>query len=86
MRQPSEIRTVAAPSIFLIDAPTADVSATAIRRRSAAGESIAGLVPTPVRQHIERHELYATSTPAFSSRLDAATDRTHTAGGLHGQD
>ena len=32
----------ATPSIFLIDAPTANVSATAIRQRSANGESIAG--------------------------------------------
>jgi nicotinate-nucleotide adenylyltransferase len=45
---------------ILIDAPTADVSATTIRNRVAAGESIAGLVPPAVRQHIERHGLYAT--------------------------
>ena len=45
---------------LLIDAPTADVSSTAIRRRIAAGESIAGLVPPGVRQHIEQHGLYAT--------------------------
>ena len=43
-----------------IDAPTADVSATSIRKRRAAGESIAALVPPAVRQHIERHGLYAT--------------------------
>jgi nicotinate-nucleotide adenylyltransferase len=45
---------------ILIDAPTADVSSTAIRRRIAARESIAGLVPPGVRQHIEQHGLYAT--------------------------
>jgi len=45
---------------ILIDAPTADVSSTGIRRRIAAGESIAGLVPPAVRQHIEQHGLYAT--------------------------
>ena len=45
---------------ILIDAPTADVSSTSIRRRIAARESIAGLVPPVVRQHIEQHGLYAT--------------------------
>ena len=51
------------PLIFLIDAPTADVSSTAIRRRLAAGESIAGLVPPGVQQHIEQHGLYTSMTP-----------------------
>lgn len=46
--------------IVAIDARTADVSATDIRRRIAAGESIAGLVPPAVRQHIDQHELYRT--------------------------
>jgi len=45
---------------IFIDAPTADVSATSVRKRMAAGESIAALVPPAVRQHIERHGLYAT--------------------------
>ena len=45
---------------IFIDAPTPDVSATSIRRKMAAGESIAALVPPAVRQHIERHGLYAT--------------------------
>jgi nicotinate-nucleotide adenylyltransferase len=45
---------------ILIDAPTADVSSTSIRRRIAARESIAGLVPPGVRQHIDQHGLYAT--------------------------
>ena len=48
--------------IFLIDAPTADVSATAIRRARARRESIAGLVPPAVQQHIERHALYEDAT------------------------
>ncbi len=46
------------PSIVLIDAPTADVSSTAIRQRRAAGLSIDTLVPPLVRQHVERHGLY----------------------------
>ncbi len=46
------------PSIVLIDAPTADVSSTAIRQRRAAGLSIDSLVAPLVGQHIERHGLY----------------------------
>lgn len=70
------------PSIFLIDAPTADVSATAIRQRCANGQSIAGLVAPAVGQHIERHALYLTTMPG-----DAGTDsrRASAAGRLHGQ-
>lgn len=71
------------PSIFLIDAPTADVSATAIRVRAGRGEPIAGLVPPAVRQHIEQHALYSA---AFAGELGADAQRTPTAGRLHGQD
>jgi len=35
-----------------------DVSSTEIRRRVAAGESIANLVPPPVASYIARHRLY----------------------------
>ncbi len=59
----------ARPTIFLIDAPTADVSSTAIRRRSAAGQSIAGMVPPAVGQHIEQHGLY-TSTLGDRDAVD----------------
>jgi nicotinate-nucleotide adenylyltransferase len=51
------------PLILLLDTPTADVSSTAIRERRARGESIDGLVPDAVRQHIEQHALYASTTP-----------------------
>jgi nicotinate-nucleotide adenylyltransferase len=71
------------PSIFLIDAPTADVSSTAIRRSLAEGASIAGLVPAAVQQHIEQHALYSAS-PLGDFGVDTA--RTSTAGRLHGQD
>ena len=83
MTGPSEAATRTTPSIFLIDAPTANVSATAIRQRSAHGESIAGLVPPAVGQHIERHALYATT-----SLTEPGTDthRPPAAGRLHGQD
>jgi nicotinic acid mononucleotide adenylyltransferase len=71
------------PSIFLIDAPTADVSSTAIRQRLAGGGSIAGMVPEPVRQHIEQHALYAASDPGAAG---VNVPRTSAAGRLHGED
>ena len=46
------------PSIFLVDAPTPDVSSTGIRKRLAAGEPITGLVPAAVERHIVQHGLY----------------------------
>jgi len=67
--------------IILLDAPTSDVSSTAIRERRIQGESIAGLVPDSVRQHIEQHGLYS-SAPAghrTSDRTPASA-----AGRLHG--
>src|SRR5438128_1929110 len=51
------------PLILLIDALTADVSSTAIRRRVAEGESISGLVTPTVQQHIEQHGLYTPMMP-----------------------
>jgi nicotinate-nucleotide adenylyltransferase len=71
------------PLIILIDAPTADVSSTAIRERMAAGESIAGLVLPRVRQHIEQHGLYTSITPG---RRAGDAQQTSPAGRLHGQD
>jgi nicotinate-nucleotide adenylyltransferase len=68
------------PLIILLDAPTADVSATAIRERRATGESIAGLVPPHVQQHIEQHGLYSSMTPG-RRKLDAT--RSQAAGRLH---
>jgi len=47
----------------LIDAPTADVSSTAIRQRCAAGETVAGMVPPTVQHHIEQHGLYSSRMP-----------------------
>lgn len=46
------------PAVFLVDAPTPDVSSTDIRRRLRAGQSITGLVPRQVETHILRHGLY----------------------------
>lgn len=45
-------------SIFLVNAPTPEVSSTEIRRRLRAGEAIGGLVPPAVEGHIRRHGLY----------------------------
>ena len=74
---------VPSPSIFLITARTADVSSTAIRQRIAAGESIAGMVPPAVQQHIEQHGLYA-SAAAEPRASDSLNSRA--AGRLHGED
>ena len=44
--------------VVLIEAPTPNVSSTAIRRRVAQGETVVGMVPAGVLQHIEQHGLY----------------------------
>jgi nicotinate-nucleotide adenylyltransferase len=76
-----------ATSIFLIDAATADVSATAIRGRVASREPIAGMVPAAVQQHIEQHGLYASSSETSGDLTGGITSqRTSAAGRLHGQD
>ena len=71
------------PMIVLIDACTADVSATAIRRRIAARESIATLVPPAVQHHIEQHGLY---TPTPPERRSGDPDDEPAAERLHGED
>jgi nicotinate-nucleotide adenylyltransferase len=52
----------------LLTLPPMDVSATEIRRRIGAGESIAHLVPEPVRRYIARHRLYAHVGPDQPTR------------------
>jgi len=42
----------------MVSLPMMDVSSTEVRRRVAAGESIAGLVPDAVASYIERRHLY----------------------------
>jgi nicotinate-nucleotide adenylyltransferase len=71
------------PMVFLIDAMTADVSSTAIRRCRAHGESIAGMVPPAVQRHIEQHALYEETTTMTETGSGAIGGR---AGRLHGQD
>jgi nicotinate-nucleotide adenylyltransferase len=81
MVRPPVDSSTGAPLIILLDAPTPDVSSTAIRERRARGESIAGLVPDSVRQHIEQHELYL-AAPAERPESDSAP--ASAAGRLHG--
>lgn len=50
-------------SIVLIDAPTAPVSSTEVRRRLAAGEPVSGMVPDAVAEHIRKHGLYTQGSP-----------------------
>ena len=79
---PLELHRRHVTSIFLIDAATADVSSTAIRQRRKEGQSITGLVPLGVEQHIEQHGLY------LSNAADRQQDEmlaNPAAGRLHGQ-
>jgi nicotinate-nucleotide adenylyltransferase len=46
--------------IFLVDAPTAAISSTEVRRRLAAGEPLRGLLPRRVERYIRQHQLYET--------------------------
>ena len=79
----SETARHAATQILLIDAVTPRISATEIRERCQRKESIAGLVPDSVRQHIEQHGLYTSPTPG---RRVSDAERPTAAGRLHGQD
>jgi nicotinate-nucleotide adenylyltransferase len=54
----SHITGPSAPALHSVEVLTPDVSSTEIRRRVGAGESIDGLVPSSVADHIRRHRLY----------------------------
>ena len=65
---------------ILIDAQTADVSSSAIRRARAEGRPIDGMVPAAVQQHIEQHGLYTPMPPdrrPQERREPTAADRLH---------
>ena len=47
----------------MLDTPTIDISATAIRRRIREGLSIRHLVPTPAHDYILTHDLYRAPRP-----------------------
>jgi nicotinate-nucleotide adenylyltransferase len=55
-------------SIFLVDAPTSDVSSTEIRQRLGAGLPLNGLVPSAIEHHIRQHGLY--TRPLTSTQAD----------------
>jgi nicotinate-nucleotide adenylyltransferase len=82
MTAPSAELNTEVVSIVLIDATTADVSSTAIRQRRRQGQSISGLVPPGVDQHIEQHGLYRSIAP--NDPLDERLANP-AAGRLHGQ-
>jgi nicotinic acid mononucleotide adenylyltransferase len=81
-RAPLEALAADVPMIILIDAPTADVSSTAIRSRRADGESVAGMVDLGVQQHIEQHGLYTSMRPGRRANEQSTTPA---AGRLHGE-
>jgi nicotinate-nucleotide adenylyltransferase len=54
-------RLPAQATIFLIDAPTPDISSTDVRRRLEEGRSIAELVPPLVATYITQHALYTSA-------------------------
>jgi len=58
----------ARPAIFLVDAPTPDISSTGVRERLRTDQSISGLVPLAVEAHILRHHLYAENVTADHTR------------------
>jgi nicotinate-nucleotide adenylyltransferase len=80
VRLPINATSGIGPLIILIDAPTADVSSTAIRRRRAEGQPITGLVEPSVQQHIEQHGLYPLAIPG---RRDKDLSPSRAAGRLH---
>jgi nicotinate-nucleotide adenylyltransferase len=67
---------------IFIDAHTADVSSSAIRRARAEGRPIDGMVPPGVQQHIEQHGLY---TPMPPERRPAPRSDRLAADRLHGE-
>jgi nicotinate-nucleotide adenylyltransferase len=64
--------------IYLVHAPTPDVSSTIVRDRLRRGEAITGLVPPLVETHIHQHQLY-------SPCATGTGDKSKTADQLHGQ-
>lgn len=82
MVAPGAAEQVSTPSIFLIDAQTADVSSTEVRHRRGLGRPIVGLVPPAVDQHIEQHGLYASGSQKTETAAQSASSQ---AGRLHGQ-
>ncbi len=73
------------PLIFLLQAPTPEVSSTIVRERLRRGEPITGLVPPLVETHIHQHRLYSTSPVRRSPGEGGAEPQDKTANQLHGK-
>ena len=56
--QPAPNDQIAKVPHHMVNLPMMDISSTEVRRRVAAGESIATLVPEAVARYIERRQLY----------------------------
>lgn len=82
VRPPLDQAMAQAALIILINASTADVSSTAIRRLRTEGRPITGLVDLGVQQHIEQHGLYTSKLP---DRRGPDGSSEPAAGRLHGQ-
>ena len=61
--RPASVAVPSHPAILLVDAPTADVSDTDVRRRAAADQPLTGLVPPAVARYIQKHRLYSETMP-----------------------
>jgi len=61
VRMPANVP--ARPSVLLIDAPTAAVSASGIRRQLALGQAVDDAVPAAVAEYLVKHSLYAADAP-----------------------
>ena len=70
-------------AIILIEARTADVSATAIRQALGEHRDVSALMPTAVSEHIARHGLYSSPAP---DRRNGGLHFQPAAGRLHGQE
>ena len=60
------------PAIYLLQAPTPDVSSTGLRARLRRGEPVNGLVPALVETHIVQHRLYSTSAEPTADTFQQA--------------
>ncbi len=63
----NRVARASSPSIFLVNAPTPDVSSSEIRRRLASREPLADLVPDGVSRHIAQHGLYTESVGSLAA-------------------
>jgi nicotinate-nucleotide adenylyltransferase len=55
---PAALRESPAGTVFVLNMPTLEISATDIRQRCATGNSIRYLLPEPVAEYIQTHRLY----------------------------